>query len=126
MVLLAVWLRPTSAASLTPKPRRFLLLAILKHYHPLNFGLANRVNKANRRLFDSRELNDILNAELALGNEVAEASAWPPKCKNLVILKRRFHQPYHFTSLKYREINDPHYWYAEYSTIHSVECLACK
>jgi len=77
-------------------------------------------------LFVSRELNEILNAELARGNEVAEASDWPPKCKNLVILKRRFHKPYTFESLVYRKINDPHYWYAEYSTINSVECLACK
>lgn len=77
-------------------------------------------------MFESSELNEILNAELARGNEVAEASAWPPKCNNLVILKRRFHKSYIFESLEYRKINDPHYWYAEYSTINSVECLACK
>jgi hypothetical protein len=76
-------------------------------------------------MFESEELNVILQMELANGNEVAEQSAWPPKCKNLVILKRRFRQQYDAGGLSYRRINDRHYWYAEYSTNNSSECLAC-
>lgn len=76
-------------------------------------------------MFESEELNAILQAELASGNEVAEQSAWPPKCKSLVILKRRFRQQYDAGSLSYRKINDRHYWYAEYSTSNSSEFLAC-
>lgn len=77
-------------------------------------------------MFESNELNDILNSELARGNEIAEDSAWPPKCKKLIVLKRRFHHPYAAGSLEYRKISDPHYWYAEYTTINQLECLACK
>lgn len=76
-------------------------------------------------MFESVELNAILQMELTNGNEVAEQSAWPPKCKNLIILKRRFRQQYDAGDLNYRRINDRHYWYAEYSTSNNSECLAC-
>ena len=76
-------------------------------------------------MFESDALNEILQAELSRGNEVAEQSAWPPKCKNLVVLKRRFQQQYEAGDLSYRRINDKHYWYAEYSTSNNAECLAC-
>jgi len=77
-------------------------------------------------LFESNELNAILRDELALGNEIAEESAWPPKCKKLIILKHRFIRNHKTTTLTYNQINDPHYWYADYSTIDQTECLACK
>lgn len=77
-------------------------------------------------MFESSELNEILKSELARGNEVAEESTWSPKLKKLVILKRRFHHPYATGNLGYRKIDDPHYWYAEYSTSNQAECLACK
>ena len=77
-------------------------------------------------MFQSEELTEILKAELARGNEIAETSAWPTKCKTLIILKRRFHKPYEVKNLEYRKINDPHYWHAEYATKSGEECLACK
>jgi len=77
-------------------------------------------------LFESNELNEILKSELARGNEIAEESAWPPKCKKLVVLKRRFNQSYDKGKLEYRKISAPHYWYAEYITSNLEECLACK
>ena len=77
-------------------------------------------------MFESNELNEILKSELGLGNEIAEESAWPPNCKKIIILKRRFHHSYENNGLDYRKINDPHYWYAEYSTSNQAECLACK
>ena len=76
-------------------------------------------------MFESRELNEILKIELARGNEVKEDSAWPPKCKKLVILRFCFGQQYETGKLDYREINDRHYWFAEYSTTNGSECLAC-
>lgn len=77
-------------------------------------------------MFESEELAEILKAELAGGNEIAEVSAWPPKCKTLILLKSRFHKSYEIQNLKYRKINDPHYWHSEYSTENGRECLACK
>jgi hypothetical protein len=77
-------------------------------------------------LFESIELNEILKSELALGNEIAEESAWLPKCKKLIILTRRFHHSYDLGSLEYRNIKTPHDWYAQYSTSDQAECLACK
>ncbi len=76
-------------------------------------------------MFESEELKAILDAELSFGNEIAEQSAWPPKCQSLVILKKRFHQPYERAALNYRLIDDRHYWYAEYATETYKEVLAC-
>jgi len=76
--------------------------------------------------FKSKNLNDILKSELALGNEVVEVTAWPPKCKKLIFLKLRFHHDYEDSSLIYDKLDDPHYWYAEYATTNHEECLACR
>ena len=78
-------------------------------------------------MFESIELNKILKLEVGLGNEIAEDTDWPPTCKKLVILTKRFSQIYPLnTEIEYQEINDPHYWFSEYRTSDSTECLACK
>jgi len=76
--------------------------------------------------FDSHELNIILKQELEKGNKVLEVSSWPPKCKRLVILEKRFATSYMSSNLEYREIDDVHYWFSEYSTRDGLECLASK
>jgi len=77
-------------------------------------------------VFESNVLNTILQLELENGNEIAENSDWLPKCKKLIILKNRFHAKYELADIQYREINDSHYWFSEYATVNSQECLACK
>ena len=77
-------------------------------------------------MFESNELNMILQAEIEKGNEIVEDTSWPPTCNKLVILKSRFQVSYEIDNLDYRELKDPHYWYAEYSTNDKFECLACK
>lgn len=72
-------------------------------------------------------LQRILDAELAAGNFVADVSSWPPSCTVLVILGRSF-MTSAFTSAEvtFHEINDPHYWKAEYRFKGGVETLACR
>lgn len=76
--------------------------------------------------FSSDILNEILDNELRRGNKIAENTSWPPKCKKLIILEKRFSRKYKADNINYNVINDPHYWYAEYSLKDSSESLACK
>ena len=71
-------------------------------------------------------LQAILEKELASGNTISEVSAWPPKCSLLVILRRPFSggHPGH-PDVEYAEINDSHYWKAEYRYKGGIEALAC-
>jgi hypothetical protein len=72
-------------------------------------------------------LQVILNAELAAGNEIAEASAWPPKCELLIILREPFHRPYATSGgVEFVEINDGHYWKSEYRYNNGMHTLACR
>ena len=73
-------------------------------------------------MFKSSNLTEILSSELNNGNQVVENSSWLPKCKKLIILKRRFSRVYEHAT--YREVADSHYWFAEY--VDGDECLACK
>ena len=71
-------------------------------------------------------LHVILSRELAAGNEIAEISAWPPKCSLLVILKHAFRSPRHTgPEVELVEVNDPHYWKAEYRYRGGDQVLAC-
>jgi hypothetical protein len=71
-------------------------------------------------------LKSILDAELAAGNTIAEVADWPPKCSLLIILRRPFHQRYAETAdVEYADINDRHYWKAEYRYKGGQQCLAC-
>lgn len=68
----------------------------------------------------------ILDEELARGNEVREVSDWPPTCRLLVILARPFARAYEVgDDVTFRELDDPHYWKAEYGYGGGVHCLAC-
>jgi hypothetical protein len=71
-------------------------------------------------------LQAILTAELAAGNSVQEISEWPPACELLVVLRRQFGQAYPVApTVAYRVLDDPHYWYAEYSFAAGQQLLAC-
>lgn len=70
-------------------------------------------------------LQAILEAELGRGNRIVEVGAWPPHCRLLVMLAQRFHTSYPLADgVEFREIDDPHYWKAEY--VLADECLACR
>lgn len=71
-------------------------------------------------------LQRILDAELARGNMVAEVSAWPPKCRLLVLLKHPFHTRYEVPpEIEYSSLVGPHYWKSEYRFNGGEEVLAC-
>ncbi|WP_280151985.1 hypothetical protein [Piscinibacter sp. XHJ-5] len=71
-------------------------------------------------------LQAILEAELAAGNEVAEVSSWPPKCSLLVILRHPFNSKHTAAAgVEFAEINDSHYWKAEYRYNGGAQVLAC-
>jgi hypothetical protein len=75
----------------------------------------------------SPPLQSILDAELARGNEVVDVSDWPPKCHLLVILKMPFQRSYlPLVDVEYQDINDTHYWKAEYRYKGGLQCLACR
>jgi len=74
-----------------------------------------------------KDLNSILYTELKLGNSVFETSeGWPSKDSILVILSKPFHKKYNFASCAYNELNDPHYWKAQYQGDAPKHILACK
>ena len=71
-------------------------------------------------------LQSILDAELARGNEIAEITDWPPVCHLLVILRKPFHDSYSLPDVEYEQINDSHYWQAEYRFMGGKQTLACR
>jgi len=75
----------------------------------------------------SERLKSILNTEIGLGNEINETGdGWPCKGGISIFMKRPFIQRYHlFPGIEYRELNDPHYWKAEYFDKSANHLLAC-
>lgn len=77
--------------------------------------------------FLSEPLKKILDAELALGNQIQEISAWPPRCHLLVILRKPFNHQYEVgPDVEFAEINDTHYWKSEYRYRGGIQALACN
>jgi hypothetical protein len=75
------------------------------------------------------ELRGILDAELAAGNTIAEASRGVGKPTAVhIALRRPFltQQPSLPLGVTYREINDPHWWKAEYEHAGSGDRLVCR
>jgi hypothetical protein len=75
----------------------------------------------------SSTLTEILNQEVELGNEIEETSkGWPDEKTIIIFLKKPFIAQYKFENVEYRNINDPHYWKAEYEDHLTKHLLACK
>jgi len=71
-------------------------------------------------------LQSILDAELAAGNEIRDVGAGLPKCEVLIVLRKPFCRSYALAPpLEFVEINDPHYWKAEYQYDGGRQTLAC-
>ena len=62
------------------------------------------------------ELRQIVNSELASGNEIIDTSAgWPKAGAIFVLLKKPFASHDLPPGVVYRDVNDPHWWKAEYA-----------
>ena len=75
----------------------------------------------------SSALTEILSNEIELGNEIAEtARGWPQSESIIVFLAQPFKAECAPENTEYREINDPHYWKAEYEDKLTKHLLACR
>lgn len=69
----------------------------------------------------------ILEQELALGNTIIETNeGWPKEKSTFILLKNPFHKKYSLLNLKFRELNDPHYWKEEYQDEDNLQTIACR
>ena len=75
----------------------------------------------------SAQLKKILDDEINLGNNIVETSdGWPHVSSIIVFLEKPFYQKYEIEKIEYHDINDPHYWKAEYYDAALNHTLACK
>ncbi|HBG70217.1 MAG: hypothetical protein A2W93_13320 [Bacteroidetes bacterium GWF2_43_63] len=75
----------------------------------------------------SDSLKPILDRELEKGNEILETSnGWPCENSIIIFLKKPFILTHKNESVEYRELNDPHYWKAEYYDKNNKHILACR
>ena len=78
----------------------------------------------------SSEMKQILNAEIEAGNEIIETShggfSETSDDHIFVFLKYPFKSQYDISGICYREINDPHYWKAEYDDDINHQTIACN
>lgn len=71
------------------------------------------------------ELRTILDAELVAGNQVVEA--WDGY-GSVVLLAKPFVQRHEGSpgKVEFHEVNDPHYWKAEWRSLETDQVLACR
>jgi len=80
----------------------------------------------------SKVLLEILDEELLKGNFICETfkGDWPlknPESKMIFLAKPFCVKPQkELKGIKYTEVNDPHYWKAEYYDINDNSFLCCK
>ncbi|MDR6342620.1 hypothetical protein HNQ91_005704 [Filimonas zeae] len=75
----------------------------------------------------SQPLKQILQSELQAGNTIREiSSGWPEPQSIFVLLESPFTSEYQITHpIEFREINDRHYWKAEYLDAAYKHLLVC-
>lgn len=75
----------------------------------------------------SSKLKQILKSELTKGNIISETSkGWPKESSVFIVLSQPFKEKYNLESVKFEEINDKHYWKAEYRDLEANHLLVCK
>lgn len=75
----------------------------------------------------SSTLTAILTQEIKLGNEIVETSkGWPEEKTIIIFLKKPFLEEYLLENVEFRNVDDPHYWKAEYFDYSTKHILACK
>ncbi len=71
-------------------------------------------------------LSVLLQTELQCGNKILEVAIdWPDAGSIFILLNRRFVGSYQHETFEYRELDDPHYWFAEYATAHRPVHFVC-
>lgn len=78
-------------------------------------------------------LKDILELELKAGNKIVETydardGTFPVPNSIMIFLEKPFKTPIQKDSnkIEYRDVNDPHYWKAEYFDKENLQFLFCK
>lgn len=69
-----------------------------------------------------------LHADLAAGNEISGSGrGWPKSDSIIISLEKPFlaNLPVNSPNVVYNDINDPHYWKAEYSTLEPIHSITC-
>ena len=78
----------------------------------------------------NNELEKILYNELKAGNEIREISVggFGDEKHLYIFLNKTFITKIvkNYNNIKYIEINDPHYWKAEYTDIKNKQTIACS
>ena len=76
------------------------------------------------------KLYEILQLELKAGNEIVETyeGDWPYPNSIMIFLGKPFKTSIQreLTDIKFNNINDPHYWKAEYVDLNNKMWLCCK
>ena len=74
------------------------------------------------------DLKEILESELRLGNRISEISTgWWSQESVLIILVQPFKKIYVLTeNIEFLNVDDPHYWKAEYHCKSLLQVLACR
>ena len=89
----------------------------------------NEIIKNNNLYKLSNELEKILYSELKAGNTIREISVggFGDEKHLYIFLNKTFITKIakNYNNIKYIEINDPHYWKAEYTDIKNKQTIAC-
>lgn len=90
----------------------------------------NEIIKNNSLYKLSNKLEKILYSELKVGNKIREISVggFGDEKHLYIILNKTFVTKImnNYNNIKYMEINDPHYWKAEYTDIKNKQTIACS
>lgn len=75
----------------------------------------------------SEALKIIINAEIKLGNEIVETGeGWSNDNTIIIFLKKPFFGIYKAENIDYLDLDDIHYWKAEYTDKLTNHTLACR
>ena len=75
----------------------------------------------------SPALKEILYVELGMGNKVAETwRGWPETNTIGILLEKPFVKSYNLRNIEFYEVNDVHYWKAQYNDTLTNHTLACR
>ena len=89
----------------------------------------NEIIKNNKLSKLSNELEKILYSELKVGNKIREISVggFGDEKHLYIFINKTFITKIvkNYNNIKYIEINDPHYWKAEYTDIKNKQTIAC-
>lgn len=76
------------------------------------------------------KINEILQLELKAGNEIVETfeGDWPVPNSIMIFLEKPFITPIQrdLIDITFNNINDPHYWKAEYVDMNNKLWLCCR